>query len=90
MFGDVGYILIIFILMMASLWFMCVKPHHTVCSVCNLLYFICDSVKVYNKDREFPGSLVVSTLCSTVEGPGSILIRGLRSHKLRGQKKKAV
>ena len=66
------------ILMMASLWFMCVKPHHTVCSVCNLLYFICDSVKVYNKDREVPVSLVVSTLCSTVEGPGSIPDQGTK------------
>ena len=76
MFGDVRYILIIFILMMASLLCMCVKPHHTVCSVCNLLYFICDSVKVYNKDREFPDDLVVGTLCSTVKDPGSIPDQG--------------
>lgn len=78
MFRDVGYTFIIFILVAASLLSVCVKPHHTVCSVCSLLYFISDSVKVYNKDREFPGSLVVSTLCSVIEGPGSVPDQGTK------------
>lgn len=78
MFGDVGYTFIIFILVTASLSSVCVKPQHTVCSVCSLLYFISDSVKVYNKDRQFPGSLVVSTLCSTIEGPGSVPDQGTK------------
>ena len=48
-----------------------------------ILLFIIKTLK-----REFPGSPVVRTLALNAEGPGSSLVRELRSHKLHGAAKR--